>query len=154
MHRPKTIKSCSVLWHIRVAPSDLLLQVINLYYIVKKHTNHLWTSYPSTTLSLTQLLFLWISTLKDPMGPPTCALTRIYNNSENAVQLESPLLIVTVKLILLLNSMCYVEVLKQSNLSATIHLIRQKQAVNITTPDASLEFKGFFSIQHISLTFT
>lgn len=39
--------------------------------------------------------------------------------------------------------MCYVEVLKQSNLSATIHLIRQKQAVNITTLDASLVFKGF-----------
>lgn len=48
MHKPKTLviplnSLALLLWHIMVAPSDLLLEVINLYHIVKKHTITLHT---------------------------------------------------------------------------------------------------------------
>lgn len=109
MHMPKTL----------VIPSNspvliygiLLLQLLVCYYRLSTHTKlvrstprihraHILWILLSLTPS-TQLLLLWRSTLNDPMVPPICIFIRICNNSDNAVRLESPLLIVTVKSTLL-----------------------------------------------------
>lgn len=48
----------------------------------------------------------------------------IYSKSDNPVQLQGAVLTLTVMSTLLFQSMCYVEVLKQSNSRASMHLIR------------------------------
>lgn len=101
----------------------------------------------------TWLLLLQGSTLNDPGVPPICVFTRISNNSDNAVWLENPLLIVTVKSTphFLLPVLCGGVKAKQFKCYYTFHKI--KQVLNITTLDASLEFKGFSlsSIFHLFL---
>lgn len=80
------------------------------------------------------------------LSSPSCLYTHvfIYSKSDNAVQVQSPLLTLTVMSTLLFQSTCYLEVLKQRNSSASMHLIRQKQAVNITALHAPLEFSNTF----------
>lgn len=68
----------------------------------------------------------------------------IHNKSDNAVQVESPLLTLTVMSTLLFQSMCYLEVLQQCNSSASMHEIRLKQATNIAPLHAPLEFSNTF----------